>query len=110
MSDEEIFEYHNKKNYQDSLLYQKCFALIDKMDVMSVSSYLNYVLDCFGYEEKLITMGNVKSFRIREQYFYELCRHLEQKGNTIYDFVSYLDWNILFVILQDLLENLILWN
>ncbi len=91
MSDEEIFEYHNKKNYQDSLLYQKCFALIDKMDVMSVSSYLNYVLDCFGYEEKLITMGNVKSFRIREQYFYELCRNLEKKGNTIYDFVSYLD-------------------
>ena len=49
------------------------------------------MIDEFNYEEKLITIGNIKSFRTRLEYFYNLCRSYEQLGNTIYDFVEYLD-------------------
>ena len=58
---------------------------------MSASQYLNYVLEEFNYEEKLITIGNVKSFRVRVEYFYNLVKSFEENGNTIYDFANYLD-------------------
>ena len=43
------------------------------------------------YEEKLLTIGNVKQFRTRAEYFYNLVKSFEEQGNTIYDFVDYLD-------------------
>ena len=89
--DSEIYNYRIGNNYQDSPLYKKCLELTKKIDYMSASSYLNYVLESFDYEEKLITIGNVKSYRIRNEYFYNLCKSFEEKGNTIYDFVNYLD-------------------
>ena len=58
---------------------------------MSPSVYLKYILEEISYDEKLITIGNVKSFRIRAEYFYNLIKDYEKAGNTIYDFVSYLE-------------------
>ena len=49
------------------------------------------VLDEFNYDEKLITVGNMKQNRVREEYFYNLIDNFELVGNTIYDFIDYLD-------------------
>ena len=51
----------------------------------------NYGYNKFNYDEKLLTIGNVKSFRIRSEYFYNLVKNFEENGNTIYDFSAYLD-------------------
>ena len=91
ISDEEIFNYHINKNYKESPLYQKCLELVKDIDYMSASTYLNYILEELKYEEKLLTIGNVKQFRIRTEYFYNLVKSFEEQGNTIYDFVEYLD-------------------
>lgn len=90
-SDEEIYNYLVNNNYYESPLYKKCLEVIDNIDLMSAPSYLNYILDSFDYEEKLITIGNVKSFRIRAEYFYNLVKNFAENGNTIYDFANYLD-------------------
>lgn len=58
---------------------------------MSPSEFLYYILEEFDYDEKLLTIGNVKSFRIRTEYFYNLIKNFESNGNTIYDFANYLD-------------------
>lgn len=89
--DEEIYNYYVNQNYKESPLYQKCLELTKQMDYESASNYLYRVLESFDYDQKLITIGNVKSFRIRSEYFYNLCKNFEEKGNTIYDFVNYLD-------------------
>lgn len=91
ISDEEIFNYFVNNNFLESELYKKCLSVIEKIDYMSGSSFLNYVLDAFNYEEKLITIGNVKSFRVRCEYFYNLIKGYEETGKTIYDFVEYLN-------------------
>ena len=91
ISDEEIYNYHVTKNYKASPLYQKCLELVKDIDYMSASTYLNYVLEELNYEEKLLTIGNVKQFRVRAEYFYNLVKNFEEQGNTIYDFVNYLD-------------------
>jgi ATP-dependent helicase/nuclease subunit A len=91
ISDEEIYNYFINNNFKESPLYNKCLELIPSMDVMSISSYLKYILNEFNYDEKLITIGNVKSFRVRSEYFYNLCKNYESSGNTIYDFVEYLN-------------------
>ncbi len=90
-NDDELYEYHVNKNYKDSSLYKKCLDLITNIDITSPSEYLNYVLEAFNYEQKLIEIGSIKSFRVRTEYFYNLVKSFEEQGNTIYDFVNYLD-------------------
>lgn len=91
ISDEELYDIHVNNKYFDTELYKKCLEVITDIDLMSPSQFLNYVLESFNYEEKLITIGNVKSFRIRTEYFYNLVKNFEENGNTIYDFANYLD-------------------
>ncbi len=91
ISDEEIHGYFINNNFNKSDLYQKCMTIIGSMDYMSGSAFLRLVLDEFNYEEKLITIGNVKSFRVRCEYFYNLIKNYEETGKTIYDFVDYLN-------------------
>ena len=61
------------------------------MDSMSFSRYLIYILNEFQYEEKLLTIGKIDYFRTRLEYLYRLCGEYEERGKTIYDFVSYLN-------------------
>ncbi|MDO4995749.1 MAG: UvrD-helicase domain-containing protein [Bacilli bacterium] len=91
ISDEEIFDYFVNNNFYNSELFIKCSELVKNMDIMSTSEFVNYVLDEFNYEEKLLSIGNVKAFRVRIEYFYNLTKSYEETGKTIYDFVDYLD-------------------
>ena len=91
IDDKEIFNYFVDNSFKNSELYNKCKELIKEIDTMSISEYINYVLDEFNYEEKLLTIGNIKSFRVRIEYFYNLAKSYEETGKTIYDFVDYLD-------------------
>ena len=90
-SDNEIYNYFIDDNFKETDLYKKCLTLVEEIDNVNLSSYFLYVLDSFNYEEKLITIGNIKAFRTRLEYFYNLCRNYESLGNTIYDFVDYLN-------------------
>ena len=90
--DKEIYEYHVNKNYKESSLYKKCLELIPSMDITSPSEYLDYILDEFNYEQKLIEIGSIKSFRVRTEYFYNLIKSFEEQGNTIYMFHTIYDY------------------
>ncbi len=91
ISDDEIYKYFVNDNFFESKLYEKCLMLAEYIDNMSASASLRFLLKEFNYEEKLITVGNVKAFRVRCEYFYNLIKDYEESGNTIYDFVEYLD-------------------
>jgi len=91
ISDTEIYNYFINDNFKDSDLYKQCLSIVENIDYMSAGSFLRFILKEFNYEEKLITIGNVKSFRIRSEYLYNLVRDYELTGKTIYDFVDYLN-------------------
>lgn len=90
-SDEEIFEFFVNNNFSTSELYLKALDIVKEIDTMSPKEFFLFVLDLFEYDRKLITIGNIKSFRVREEYFYNLIENFTSSGNTIYDFVDYLD-------------------
>ena len=90
-SDEEIYNYFINDNFKESELYLKCSEIVKEIDNMNLSNYLLYVLDSFNYDEKLLSLTKIKSFRTRCEYFYNLCLSYEKLGNTIYDFVDYLN-------------------
>lgn len=90
-ADEEIFDYFANNNFYNSPLFIKCSELIKNIDIMSTSQFVRYVLEEFNYDEKLLTIGNVKSFRVRAEYFYNLTKSYEETGKTIYDFIDYLE-------------------
>ena len=91
LSDEEIYEIYVNNSYKDTDLYKKCLVLIDSLDTMPLSSYLRYVLDEFNYEEKLLTINNIKSYSVRVEYLYNLAMSMEVEGITVYSFVDYLN-------------------
>ena len=91
LSDEEIYEIYVNNSYKETDLYKKCLELINSIDTMNVSSYLRYVLDEFNYEEKLLTISNIRSYTVRCEYLYNLAKNMEDEGVTIYDFVDYLN-------------------
>ena len=91
LSDEEIYDIFVNDKFTNSDLYNKCLELVKSMDTMNLSSYLLYVLDEFNYEDKIITVGNVKSLRVRLEYLYNLCCDYEKNGGIIETFIDYLD-------------------
>ena len=90
LSDSEIYDIFVNDKFIDTELYNKCLELSKYMDTMNLSSYLLYVLDEFNYEDKIITVGNIKALRVRLEYLYNLCCSYEDKGD-IYSFVDYLN-------------------
>ena len=90
-SDEELFEYYVNNDFKESDIYKELKELSNLLDTTTPKEYLNYIINKLNYEEKLITIGNVKSFRIRLEYMYNLLNDLEEQGNTIYDFVNYIE-------------------
>ena len=91
LDDEEIYEYFVNNNYEESSLYKACLPFIDIIDIMSPAMFLKKLLDEFNYDEKLLTTGNIKSNRVREEYIFQLVSDYEKNGKTIYDFINYLE-------------------
>ena len=91
LDDDVIYSYLVNKNYSDSELYKLCLELATKMDYISATEFIREVLKKFNYEEKLLTVGNVKSFRVRCEYFYNLISDYSSTGKTVYDFIDYLN-------------------
>ena len=89
--DEEIYKYYVTNTYRESSIYISCLPLIKNMDLMPASEFLLYVLESLDYEKKLITIGSVSLYRMRCEYIYNLISNYSLDGNTIYDFITYLD-------------------
>ena len=91
----------------ESELYKKCLELVNYIDKYSLSEYFLYVVNSFDYTNKLLTLSNIKSFRIRLEYFYNLCVNYEKIGKTIYDFCDILnnifenDYDLKFNVFND---------
>lgn len=90
--DNDIFTYFINNNFKESTLYKKCLELSTYLDITSSSEFFYKMIEEFDYEEKLLLIGNIKASRIRCEYFYNLIKDFEISGNTIYDFLDYLDF------------------
>lgn len=91
LPDDEIYHYYVTNTYKDSIIYQTCLELVKSIDTMSAAEYLDYILTELHYEEKLLTIGSILSYRTRLEYIYNLINDYSSSGNTIYDFIEYLD-------------------
>ena len=91
MTDNDIYNCFINDSFKNTELFSKCLELVNYIDITSISSFLDYILDSFQYEEKILTIGNINSFRIRREYLYNLCKNYEELGYDIYDFVAYLN-------------------
>ena len=91
LEDDQIFSYFVNNSFFESDIFKELSELIKFIDITSPKDFFDMVIDKVHYEEKLITIGDVKSFRVRLEYFYNLIKNSEGQGSTIYDFVSYLD-------------------
>ena len=91
IADSELYDIFVNDSFKETELYKKCLELSQELDERCAKDFYSYVLESFCYDDKLITIGNVKSYLVRKEYFYNLIEDFEALGNTIYDFLDYLD-------------------
>ena len=90
VSDQEIFEMLNNKTFYDTDLYKKSYELSKVLDQKTPSTFLTEVLYTFDYENKLITIGNIKEYKQRLAKITELFVNLQEK-NSLIECIEYLN-------------------
>ncbi len=91
ISDKDIYDIYINNSYKETDIYNKCLYLTRIIDNVSPEDFYEEMVKLFNYEEKLITVGNIDSYIVKEEYIYNLIRGFSNTGKTIYDFSSYLD-------------------
>ncbi len=90
MKDDEIYLIFLKKKWKETPLYQTFEMLADSFRTTPPSRMLLNMLEATSYEEKLIEIGNVSTYRKRMEYFYELAKSVEKQGKSNQDFLFFL--------------------
>ena len=90
-TDEEIFSYFADDSFKNSDIYDKLLELYNYYYDSSLKGLFLKLLEIFNYYEKLLDITNMKSYRMRVEYLYNLVDEFEESGNTINDFITYLD-------------------
>ena len=91
ISDAEIYECIVNKTFSNTKLYQDALELSERMDELNPSKFYLEVLEKVEYDNKLLKNHDISSYRIREEYFYNLLKGFEKDGSTIENFIDYLD-------------------
>lgn len=89
--DDYLFGIISEKKYQDTLIIAKIKRILEKIDEMSLSEILDYILDEFDYYNLLITVGNLNESMIRIDYLYDLANNLSDLGYDYLIFGDYID-------------------
>ncbi len=111
IDDKDIYEIIQKKNYQDTKLYQDALELSLKVDCYNPSQFFREALEKVEYDSKILTIHNIHSYRVRCEFFYRLLCDYEKNGGTIRDFIQYLDqifeedYDLKFKVLGDTLNS-----
>ncbi len=90
-SDKDIYNIFINKSYTDTSIYKDALELSNLVDTVNLSELIRQVFIYTKYDEIILNTSDINAKRVREEYFYNLARSYEKLGNTIYDFVDYLD-------------------
>ena len=91
LNDEEIYDIYINDKYKDTDLYKDCLLLSEEIDSINPKAFFRKLLEVTKYDEKLLTITNIKSNRVRCEYIYNLIENYESTGGTTRDFINYLD-------------------
>lgn len=91
MSDSKIFNYFTTNNFKDNEVFNKASKMLEYLDTTSPNLFLEKLITIFNIEEKIITTKDIKSKRVRLEFFYNLFKSFSEEGITIYEIAEYLD-------------------
>ncbi len=91
LSDEELLKTFTNNSFKESIIYKKCLELYNYYYEVSPKVFFLKLLEIFDYENNLLKTNNIAVNRIRLEYFYNLLDSFENNGNTINEFIEYLD-------------------
>lgn len=91
IDDEELFSYFVNKNFDESIIYEKCLTISNNLDEKTPNMILEEIIKVFDYEEKILTLVDVKQMRVRIEYIMNFLKDFSNLGQTLDDFVVYLD-------------------
>ena len=91
LPDDLIFNYFEKNNFKESIIYQTCSTISKKIDYLTINELLNLIEEEFDYYKKLVTIGDINNCIIKMEKIKSIAQSLEEMGYTIEDFVEYLE-------------------
>jgi len=90
ISDEEIFDYLENQNYEESQIIKDLKPLINIFNSSSTKEIIEGILENTKFYEKIITKGDVFESTIRMEELLKLAKNLGSLNYNIYDFQDYL--------------------
>lgn len=91
ISDNEILNYFNNKNFYDSEIFKKCKSISGFLDSITSYELLNMIIDDFNIYEKTILIGGLEASSIRLEYLKNIANNLTNIGYSPYKFLEYLN-------------------
>ena len=91
ISDEELMNIFTNNSFKESIIYNKCIELYNYYYENSSKVFFLKLLEIFNYEENILKLNNIEILRVRMEYFYNLLDDFSKNGNTIDEFIEYLD-------------------
>ncbi len=91
MADEELFSYFVKKNFDESSIYEKCLIISNNLEEKTPNMVLEEIMDVFNYEEKILSLVDIRQMRVRIEYIMNFLKDFSNLGKTLEDFIVYLD-------------------
>lgn len=90
MTDQELFDVLNNKNYQETELYEIIEPFFSQIDQIDIETFLSRLLEKVGFYTKIIKTGNVEIATNNLEYIIKTASTLKKLGYTLEDFSSYL--------------------
>lgn len=91
IEDSELLHIFHTNGFKQSIIYKKCEELYQYYYEVTPKMFFLKLLEIFNYEENLLKLNNIKTSRVRLEYFYNLLDQFEQDGKLLEEFVEYLD-------------------
>ena len=91
MSDNELFEIINNKDYKNTDIYLKCLEISKELDSLSNRDILMRIIEDFDFYNKLLRVDNINERLINIEYFVNNSTDLNKFGMNIYALNDYFD-------------------
>lgn len=91
IKDEEIYDHLQKQTIAQSPVYQKAFAISQKLTSLNCLELIQTIIDDFAYLKQAQMVGNIDVIWQKLDYLLSLAQDLTKAGLTTLDFITHLE-------------------
>ena len=90
MTDEEIFDIIRRKDYRNTIIFQKCYQISKNINELTNRELFDVIFDEFDFYGNINKVGDIKNNIMLLDYLQKIAINADSLGYTPFDFLDYL--------------------